>query len=598
MTDTALPRSQAAATQAQPQIVVPERPRLAPGVLLHGEMTESAYQQPPWLIERNGAYLPVSRLLHAVAAAADGRSTLGDMAERVADEVERQVTTDDVRLLVANLMLSGIVAQADGTVAETPTAQAAAPSPLTVNMRMTMFSPRIIDVGSRIFQVLFWPPVILAVLAAGAAAQVWMYAIHGIGGSLHQALYAPGFVLLVLGAIVIAAGFHEFGHASALRYGGGRAKAMGVGVYLFYPAFYTDVSDNYRLSRWSRLRTDLGGFYFHLIFALGVIGLYFVTGWEPLLLIVVLINLEIIHQLMPFVRLDGYWTLADMTGIPDFFSHMGPFLRSLLPFLKSDTERKVPELRTWAKVVFIIYILITIPVLLFVLIHLVVGLPRVLGTAWDSFWQQWSAAGQSVASGDGLAVAGSAVQMLVLVVMTLGLCYFLFSLARNVVRKGWEWSRPTWPRRLAAAGATVALTAVLVLLFAPVQPLSGRPGPFSGAIDLSPIEPDEPLTIVDMSSRLMGGSRRLSDGGVDGQTDGSSGPTATPPPSATPGGPTPTPAATPTRTTTPASSPAASPSSGSVASPSPSPSRATSASTAPSSSPSPTPTPTPTPGSP
>ena len=48
------------------------------------------------------------------------------------------------------------------------------------------------------------------------------------------------------------------------------------------------------------------------------------------MLIVVLINLEIVHQLMPFVRLDGYWALADMTGIPDFFSHMGPFLRSLV----------------------------------------------------------------------------------------------------------------------------------------------------------------------------------------------------------------------------------------------------------------------------
>jgi putative peptide zinc metalloprotease protein len=32
---------------------------------------------------------------------------------------------------------------------------------------------------------------------------------------------------------------------------------MGVGLYAFYPAFYTDVSDNYRLGRWARLRTDL-----------------------------------------------------------------------------------------------------------------------------------------------------------------------------------------------------------------------------------------------------------------------------------------------------------------------------------------------------
>ena len=90
---------------------------------------------------------------------------------------------------------------------------------------------------------------------------------------------------------------------------------MGVGIYLVYPAFYTDVSDNYRLGRWGRVRTDLGGFYFNLIFVLGVMALYVATGYEFLLLIVMLINFEIIHQLLPFVRLDGYWVLADITGM-------------------------------------------------------------------------------------------------------------------------------------------------------------------------------------------------------------------------------------------------------------------------------------------
>src|SRR3712207_96282 len=165
---------------------------------------------------------------------------------------------------------------------------------------------------------------------------------------------------------------------------------MGVGLYLIYPAFYTDVSDNYRLPRWSRVRTDLGGFYFNLIFALGVMALYVATGQEFLLLIVVLINLEIIHQLLPFVRLDGYWTLADLTGIPDFFSQMGAFLRSVLP-IPGWKGRELPELKWWARAVFALYIIITVPLLLFVLFTMVKGLPRILATAWDSFQQQGQA---------------------------------------------------------------------------------------------------------------------------------------------------------------------------------------------------------------
>ena len=58
---------------------------------------------------------------------------------------------------------------------------------------------------------------------------------------------------------------HETGHAAACAYGGGRPGAIGFGVYLLFPAFYTDVTDSYRLSRGGRLRTDLGGLYFNVL---------------------------------------------------------------------------------------------------------------------------------------------------------------------------------------------------------------------------------------------------------------------------------------------------------------------------------------------
>jgi putative peptide zinc metalloprotease protein len=573
----------------QPDVSVPDRPRLADGVRLHGEMKETAYRDPPYLVERDHAYIPVSRLLHVVAEHADGASTLDDMARGVSDAIERDVTADDMRLLVANLIRSGIIAGPPGS-APPPEAQSVAgPSPLTVNMRMRMFNPTLIDTVSRALRFLFWPPIVLLMLGLVAAAQVWMYAIHGIGGSLHHALYAPGFVVVVLAAIVLAAGFHEFGHAAALRYAGGRAKQMGVGFYLFYPAFYTDVTDNYRLPRWSRLRTDLGGFYFHGLFALAAIGLFVVTGWEPALLIVVLINLEVIHQLMPFVRLDGYWALADMTGIPDFFAHMGPFLRSLVPFVKGG--KKAPELKAWAKVVLLAYILITIPLLLFVLFQLLVGLPRILGTAWDSLGQQWASLGGAFAAGEPLVVAGSVVQILVLGLMTGGLLFFLFTLARTTVRRAWDWSRPTWPRRIAGAAATVALAGVLVILFAPTSPLTGDDGgPLSGAIDFTPIGPDERLTFADLSRAISAPSVGEPDGVVDpGPTDAVPAPVAPADASAapTPGASTTTSTATPGATDDASSGSTPTPSQAPASTPIPTPTPALTP--APSVAPSPTP---------
>ena len=84
--------------------------------------------------------------------------------------------------------------------------------------------------------------------------------------------------------MVVATAFHEFGHASACRYGGARPGVMGVGFYLVYPAFYCDVTDAYRLNRAGRLRTDLGGVYFNGIFALLAGAVYFATGQEAALL--------------------------------------------------------------------------------------------------------------------------------------------------------------------------------------------------------------------------------------------------------------------------------------------------------------------------
>src|SRR5918992_265134 len=73
MTSAAVAATQAGAT---PEVDVPDRPRLVDGVHLHGEMKESAYKDPPFLVERDGAYFPVSRLLHAVLEQADGQSSL------------------------------------------------------------------------------------------------------------------------------------------------------------------------------------------------------------------------------------------------------------------------------------------------------------------------------------------------------------------------------------------------------------------------------------------------------------------------------------------------------------------------------------------
>lgn len=496
-------RQQAAAAEVE----VPERPKLAAEVELSGEMQESGFENQQWLVQRQGRFIQLTELLYRVAEQADGERTHEEMAAGASEALGRKVSADNVRQLVKKLIPMGLIVKADGTVAEAPGGAGGGRSPLAVNMRMAMIDPKLVDRIARVFQPLFLPLVLILLLLVAAAAQAWLFLVHGVAGGMHDALYSPGLLLAVLGTIIVSTAFHEFGHAAALRYGGGKVRGMGAGLYIIYPAFYTDVTDNYRLGRWGKVRTDLGGFYFNLIFAVGLMALYAVTGWQFLLVVVVMINLEIIHQCLPFVRLDGYWTLADMTGIPDFFSQIGPFLRTVLP-LPFWQGRKLPNLKGWVKAVFALYILITIPLLAFLLFTMVRTLPRVLATSWDSFLQQKAGFVAAQGSGEVLGMVASAVQMLLLAIPTIGTFYVLFSLGRTVVRTIWNWSKPTPGRRAIGGLGTLALVGLLAFLWAPSLPFRGddRPGPLYAQArrDFVPIRPDERGTIGEAAVAALG----------------------------------------------------------------------------------------------
>ena len=81
-----------------------------------------------------------------------------------------------------------------------------------------------------------------------------------------------------------------------------------------------NVTDSYLLSRAGRLRTDLGGLYFNAAFMLAPAGLYAATSDRVLLLVIAATHLEMLEQLLPFVRFDGYFILTDLAGVPDLFA--------------------------------------------------------------------------------------------------------------------------------------------------------------------------------------------------------------------------------------------------------------------------------------
>ena len=431
-------------------------PRLADGVELLGAYRDSGYSQPPSLVRRpDGQVIQMSALLYQVTSCIDGSRDPAVIAELASADLGRMLTAEQVRYLItAKLTPLGIIA-AENTPAAAPVANPL----LALRARGTLLPERAANAAGTLLRPLFRWPVILAVTTAVLATDWWLFAVHGLGGGLQQILRDPVNLLIVLGLSLLAAVFHECGHAAGCRYGGARPGRVGVGIYLVWPSFFTNVTDSYRLSRAGRLRTDLGGLYFNAVFMLGLAGMYAATQTELLLVVIAFTHLEMLEQLLPFVRFDGYYILSDLVGVPDLFARVLPILKSALP--RGRRDPRVTGLRRRARILVTGWVACVIPLLALSLGYMLLHLPAINRALWRSAsWQAHLTA--TAAAGHHYAIAAvDAVGAALIALSLAGTLYIMTGLARRLAVTGLRWSAGRPARRLiAAAAGLAALTAL------------------------------------------------------------------------------------------------------------------------------------------
>jgi putative peptide zinc metalloprotease protein len=445
-------------TPVAPDLAWP--PRLASGTELLGEFKNSGVTEPPSLVRRaDGQVIQLSRLVYLVAGLLDGSRGPDVIAAKASAELGRALTADQVGYLIAaKLAPLGIVASA-APPAALPTARPL----LALRARATLLPAAAADVAGAFLRPLFSWPVIVAVIAGTAALDYWILSVRGLVAALQQLLNDPVDLLLVVGLSVASALFHECGHAAGCRRGGARPGRIGVGIYLVWPAFFTNVTDSYRLSRAGRLRTDLGGVYFNLIFILGLAGVYAATSSKILLLVMAATHLEMLEQLLPFVRFDGYFILSDLVGVPDLFARIAPVLRGSLLGRRGDP--RVAALRRPARIVITAWVLTVIPLLACTLGYLMLFLPSGSRALWHSASQAGHLAATALAGHHYAASAVDALGAALAVVPIVGLLYVTAGLARGAASFGARWSAGRPARRLAVVLAGAACAGPLALFW-------------------------------------------------------------------------------------------------------------------------------------
>jgi putative peptide zinc metalloprotease protein len=248
--------------------------------------------------------------------------------------------------------------------------------------------------------------------------------------------------------------------------------------------------------------------YFNAVFALVVGGVYALTGFEPLLLLIVLQIFAIVQQSLPFLRLDGYYIISDLTGVPDILLRMRSILTSVLPWRGAD--ERVTELKPWVRVVVTAYVCLLVPVIGFVFLLMLINAPRVFATGWDSFWVHWDGVGPQFAHGQTARGVISIFQMAVLVLPAAGIAYTTARVAKRFGWAGWQWSDGSPVRRggfVAGVGAAAALATFLLWPnhdYRPIQP--GERGTLAGAFKQIAAVPGGRPSLTPQRAQELGGA--------------------------------------------------------------------------------------------
>ncbi|WP_131796248.1 hypothetical protein [Candidatus Protofrankia datiscae] len=498
-----------------PAVAVPQRPVAAGGLRMLGEFTGSGLRGQVFLARRrDGQVITLTGLLRHIVDAADGSRDIPAIARRVRAVSGRAVSADDVVYLLATKLIPlGVIADGHGATA-TPRA-----TPLLgLAGRRTLVPEPAVDTLARLLAPLFRPVVVTGVLAALVIVDAWLFtslftsagagtgigADSGVDARIHHVLASPALILTVLGGTLASMIFHECGHAAACHYGGGRPGVIGCGIYLLWPALYTDVTDAYRLDRAGRLRTDLGGVYFNAIVIVGLGTAYAISGADTLAVIVLLVHLEAFQQLVPVVRLDGYYILSDLAGVPDLFARIGPVLSTRLYQARERCRRwahteggrhrrrgrhhdrirsltrgrarsqsrqrgsgqapdpRVAALTHRAQRTITVWVLVVAPLLATNLVLIIMIAPSVVARCVDAVRDRAGLVAHAAGAGQPAAMIADALGVVVLVLPAVGIVFLLSRLAGAGVRAAVAIGRGGPGRALAAGlGMIVVIGAVL-----------------------------------------------------------------------------------------------------------------------------------------
>lgn len=386
----------------------------------------------------DGRHFQINEKLYHLLDTLRTAMTLPGLATAFTQRTGQTVALEQLQQLSAQLVEQGLVSEA-GTTAVTPTAAPSATSYLGLHYHRDLLSPAVLAPMANLLQVCFNRGVAAVLVTLIAGAHVLAYREMGFPPTINMETVSWP---LIYGVILVSILFHELGHLAACRRWNCAHGPLGFGLYFFNPVFYVDVTAAWRLKRYQRAVVDIGGVYIQLLFVPVSLLLFWLTHNPTYLMIIAIIDLLLLGNFEPFMKLDGYWLLSDLTGIPNLHTRTGEMIRRLGGWMlwrlgRRPTPPAAAAFSQWSglvRSVLIGYVALSIvlwPLLLIAMVPMLINAVMTYPALWQSAFTALLEAG---ATGN-LSAIFAQLSVLFLPTLTLVNLVFILKMAWQRMRK-------------------------------------------------------------------------------------------------------------------------------------------------------------------
>ena len=387
----------------------------------------------------DGRHFQINETLYWLLNCLHMPMSLSQLAAEFEQRTGKPVSTTQLEELSEQLEEQGVIVEA-GKAQEKPAAESTQSfSYLGLHWRRDLLSAEVLAPIVRPFRFVFNRPVAILGLILAAATHVLAYRELGFPSpaTIAQTSWPLLFVVLLVFALI-----HEIGHLAACQRWQCPHGPLGIGLYFLQPVFYVDVTSSWRLNRKQRAVVDLGGVYLELLFVPVCWLLYLVTQDITYLMVIFFTDMMILGNFEPFMKLDGYWLLSDLTGVPNLHTRTLEVVKRRWAWLRwrlgwgaaLEAESPFSQWSPEVQAVIWSYVFLSMaiwPVLIIAMIPIVVTVFAELPAMWQAALADIA---NAVSSGDIRAIFGE-LQVLFLPTMALANLAFLFKRTLDKVRQ-------------------------------------------------------------------------------------------------------------------------------------------------------------------